>query len=184
MGSLATSATPAATLPLVASPTFKPCPLTSSSCPPVSKGPIPTPTPTPAPTPTGTAQPQVIHVGFVHGTASDQTYGAIAYYAPTSGTAAVIKVAAGSQVVFLNDDTGSPHTGSGLGTGPFPASFDNTSGTTASGSTIDGSLTWSTGTLVQGAMSNVFTVGPPGAYYFGCAYHYNADHMRDVLVSM
>jgi len=102
----------------------------------------------------------------------------------TSGTAAVIKVAAGSQVVFLNDDTGSPHTGSGLGTGPFPASFDNTSGTTASGSTIDGSLTWSTGTLVQGAMSNVFTVGPPGAYYFGCAYHYNADHMRDVLVSM
>jgi plastocyanin len=92
-------------------------------------------------------------------------------------------------VVFLNDSNPqSPHTASGLGSS-FPAQFDNKSGFTQSGSTIDGSLTWSTGTLNPGQMSQNFTVGPPGVYYFGCNYHYigipspSNGSMGDVIVS-
>jgi plastocyanin len=156
---------------------------------PTATGATPTPTPaatatpTAAPTATPTAQPQIIHVGFGHAATTDPTFGVVRYYSPTSGAAAIVTVVHGSQVVFLNDDTGTPHTGSGLGTSAFPTSFDNSSGTTQSGTTIDSSLTWSTGTLLEGNMSQVFTVGAPGDYYFGCAYHYNSNGMRDVLVS-
>jgi plastocyanin len=83
----------------------------------------------------------------------------------------------------MNDGSGAPHTASGLGSSGFPAGFDNTSGATASGTTIDGGLTWSTGTLTAGQTSSAFTVGPAGDYYFGCFYHYNSDNMEDVIVS-
>jgi plastocyanin len=151
--------------------------------------PVVTPTPTVAPTvtptaaPTATAQPEEIHVGFTHAATTDPVFGPIAFYSPTTGNAAIITVVHGSQVIFTNDGTVVPHTGSGLGTGPFPAAFDNTSGTTQSGTTIDGSLTWSTGTLAPGGSSQVFTVGAPGHYYFGCFYHFDGDGMQDVLVS-
>jgi plastocyanin len=154
---------------------------------PTATGATPTPTATPAPTATPTAtptaQPQVIHVGFTHAATTDPTFGVVRYYSPTTGAAAIVTVVHGSHVVFLNDDTGTSHTGSGLGSSGFPTSFDNTSGFTQSGTTIDSSLTWSTGTLTMGSMSQVFTVGAPGDYYFGCAFHYNSSGMRDVLVS-
>jgi hypothetical protein len=143
----------------------------------------PTATATATATATPTAQPQVIHVGFSHTATTDPTFGAIAFYSPTTGAAAIVTVMHGSQIVFTNDGSGAPHTGSGLGSGGFPASFTNTSGTTQTGSTIDSSLTWSTGTLSEGASSQVFTVGAPGDYYFGCFFHYSSDSMRDVLVS-
>jgi plastocyanin len=121
-------------------------------------------------------------MGFHLGGSMDPKYGQVNFYS-TGTMGQVITEKAGSHVVFLNDDGGPPHTGSGLGTTGFPASFDNTSGTTPSGGTIDGSLTWSTGTLNNGQMSQVLTVGPAGAYYFGCAFHYVSNQMRDVIVS-
>jgi plastocyanin len=142
----------------------------------------PTTPPTTAPTTPPTANPQVIHIGFHLGSSNDPKFGAINFYS-TGSKAQVITEKAGAQVVFLNDDGGPPHTGSGLGTGGFPAHFNNTSGATASGTTIDGSLTWSTGALNNGQMSQVLTVGPPGAYFFGCAFHYDSNQMRDVIVS-
>ena len=128
----------------------------------------------------------MIHVGFELEDITDQTYGQVAYYATTLGSSAqIIRVPAGSKVVFTNDDpSGTPHTASGLGTGPFPAMFDNSNGTTSFGSAVDGTTTWSTGTLTQGQSSQVFTVGPPGVYYFGCAFHYGGRLMRDVLVAI
>ena len=176
------------TLPPSASPSGSPSP---SPTPTASVTPTPTPTasvtPTPTPTasvtPTPTAQPQVVHVGFTHTATTDPTYGPIAFYAPNGGSAAIITVKAGSQLVFTNDGGGPPHTASGLGSSGFPGHFDNTNGAVAFGSTVDGGTTWSSGNLNSGQTSSVFTVGPAGSYYFGCAYHYDTNGMRDVIVS-
>jgi hypothetical protein len=163
-----------------------------SSTPQAPIRPTPTPTataigvPTPTPGPTSSAQPQVVHIGFSHTTTTDPTFGMVSFYTGSStanAPAAVVHVAHGSSLMFTNDDSGTSHTASGLGSSGFPASFDNTGGTTQTGTTIDGGTTWSTGTLVGPASSVVFTVGPAGNYYFGCFYHYNDAAMRDVIVS-
>jgi plastocyanin len=163
-------------------------PPTMTPTPKPTRTPPPTPTPS-GPTPTPTAQPQVVHIAFAFGETTDPTYGPVYFYSPNGKSAAVVKVKSGSQLVFQNDESGSTqHTASGLGT-KFPPSFDNSSGFTQSGTTIDGGTTWSTGTLNPGQLSQVFTIGPPGVYYFGCAFHYfqppNASNgsMGDVLVS-
>jgi len=184
----AAAATPTASAGVTPTPTASGG---ATATPTASAAPTATATPTAAPTATATAtatatptaQPQVIHVGFNHTATTDPTFGAIAFYSPATGAAAIVTVMHGSQIVFTNDGSGAPHTGSGLGSGGFPASFTNTSGTTQTGSTIDNSLTWSTGTLSEGGSSQVFTVGPPGDYYFGCFFHYSSESMRDVLVS-
>jgi plastocyanin len=154
---------------------------------------MPTATRTATPAPTATpspASPQVIHVGFNLGEHTDAQFGPVYFYS-LGNAAQVIRVTHGSKVVFLNDDTiPQPHTASGFGTAGFPMSFNNGSGATQHGTTIDGSTTWSTGTLNHGQMSQVFTIGPPGTYFFGCAFHYvgvptaSNISMGDVIVSM
>lgn len=179
------TASPTATAP-TATPTASPVPTaTPIATATPTASPTPTATPVPTPTPTATAQPQVVHIGFNHTGTTDPTFGAINFYTGASGAsapAAVVTVMHGSSLLFTNDDTATNHTASGLGSS-FPASFDNTGGTTQTGSTIDGGTTWSTGTLRGGSSSVVFTVGPPGNYFFGCFYHYNDAEMRDVIVS-
>jgi plastocyanin len=133
----------------------------------------------------------LIHIGFELGEHTDPNFGPIWFYSTNTNQAQVITAMHGTQAQFINDDPSqTPHTASGLGTGPFPASFDNVNGfNKQSGTTIDGSLTWSSGSLSFGQKSQVFTVGPPGHYYFGCNYHYtvpptqNNQSMGDVLVS-
>ena len=152
----------------------------------------PTQHPTPTPTPMQTAAPQVIHIGFELAEHTDAQFGAVYFYSTMlNNMASVVHVQHGSKVVFLNDDPSqTPHTASGFGSGGFPAMFDNSSGFTQHGSTLDGSTTWSTGTLNPGQMSQVFKVGAVGTYYFGCAFHYagiptaNNNSMGDVVVSM
>ena len=139
-----------------------------------------------------TVTPLVIHVGFDHPEHTDATLGPVYFYSPSkTGTAQVIRVRHGSKLMFLNDDTsGAPHTASGFGPTAFPSHFDNTSGMRRSGATINSTLTWSTGTLLHGAKSQVFTVGAVGHYFFGCAFHYTTKptktnmSMGDVIVSM
>lgn len=161
--------------------------------------PVPTPTPSgsPGPSPTPTAQPQVIYIGFQHNEDTDPTYGPVWYYAlsETAPKAQVVSVEHGSQVVFMNgDNDGSApqHTAGGFGSSGFPTSFassGNNNQFNQAGSEIQGNQ-WSTGSLSVGQMSQVFTVGPAGAYYFGCGYHYAGpptktnQSMGDVLVSM
>lgn len=168
-----------------------PTPTSSATAQP-TQSPSPAPTNSPSPTPSPAATPLVVHIGFQYNEFTDPTYGPVWYYSSIAGAsqADVINVASGSQVVFENDSSpSSPHTASGLGTGPFPPSFDNTSGLKKNGTVIDGSLTWSTGLLTSGQRSQVFTVGPPGTYYFGCGIHYTVpptktnQSMGDVLVS-
>ncbi len=197
-GLTACSGTSTPTAPIVR-PTATPTPLTTatptpagSATPTPTPAPsatatiTPTPTPVPTPTPTATAQPQVVHIGFNHLATADPTFGNVAYYTTATGAsapAAVIDVASGSSLVFENDASQPNHTASGLGTTGFPAAFDNTGGTTPTGTAVDGGTTWSTGTLAGGATSAAFTIGPPGNYYFGCFYHYVDAGMRDVIVS-
>jgi len=126
---------------------------------------------------------KVIYVGFGHKALPKSKFGAVAYYAPTTGASAVVYVKSGSNVAFTNDDT-TRHTASGLGSSGFPASFDNTSGVNHVGKVVNGALTWSTGSLNPGQTSAVFTVGAKGTYYFGCYFHYRVTpSMRDVIVS-
>jgi plastocyanin len=133
----------------------------------------------------------MIHIGFELAEKTDPTYGPVYFYSTLlNNSAQVIRVKAGSHIVFVNDDPSStPHTASGFGMSGFPNAFDNSSGFNRAGSTINGSLTWSTGSLLPGQRSQVFTVGPPGVYYFGCGYHYSTKptttngSMGDVLVS-
>jgi len=139
-----------------------------------------------------TITPLVIHIGFEHGEHTDRTFGPVYFYSPLrTGTAEVIRVRTGSKLVFVNDDPNRvDHTASGFGPRAFPLTFDNNSGMHRSGSTINSTLTWSTGTLVPGAHSQVFTIGPRGHYFFGCAFHYTTKptttngSMGDVIVSM
>ena len=131
----------------------------------------------------------LIHIGMKYGAADDPKYGYIDFYT-NAAHAQVIQATHGQTVQFIQDDSPANfHTASGLGTGGFPSSFNNSSGLNQSGSVIDGGTTWSTGGLQQGQKSQVFTVGPVGVYYFGCAVHYSGKpsqanpSMGDVLVS-
>ena len=177
------------------SPLVTPTPVATPTVTPTPNG-SPTPVPTgPTPTPSPSAQPQVVHIGFELAEQTDPKYGPVWYYSPTlDNLANVVRVAHGSQIVFVNDGTGPPsqHTAAGLGSTGFPASFDNQNRFVQSGTVIDGSTTWSTGILNpsgSGTMSQVFTVGAPGAYYFGCGFHYAGvptkknQSMGDVIVS-
>lgn len=178
-------------------PAPSPAPTTAGSPTPAPTAPptlAPTPVPTqmPTPVPTPTAAPQVIHLGFELAENTDPTFGPVYFYSTMlNNMAQVIRVMHGSKVVFVNDDPNTiPHTASGFGSSGFPNSFNNSSGFNKNGTTIDSSTTWSTGTLNAGQSSQVFTVGPPGTYYFGCNFHYSTkptasnDSMGDVLVSM
>lgn len=183
-GSAKPTPTPTPTLRPTATPT------------PTPSGPTPTPTatptgPTPTPTASPTAQPQVVHMGFELGENTDPTFGPVWFYSPTlDNKANVVRVVHGSKLVFLNDGTPTTkHTAGGFGSSGFPATNDNQNQFTQFGNTIDSSLTWSTGILNPGQMSQVFTVGAPGNYFFGCGFHYNGvptvsnQSMGDVIVS-
>jgi plastocyanin len=182
-------ATTTPTAPATATPTpgatATPTPIATAT-PSATATPTQAPTATPVATPTATAQPQIVQIGFGHSTTTDARFGMVSFYTGALGSsapAAVVSVVSGSKIVFQKDSSGIPHTASGLGSSGFPANFDNTGGTSATGSTIDGNTTWSTGTLQDGQLSTAFTVGPPGDYYFGCFFHYGPDNMRDVIVS-
>ncbi len=122
-------------------------------------------------------------MAFQYGQATT-TYGVISSYgiSANGSVAQTVSVKTGSQIVFDNNDIFTDHTASGLGVSGFPANFDNSSGATPSGNTINSGTTWSTGNLNAGSESAAFTVGPPAVYYFGCAYHYT-NPMRDVIIS-
>ena len=181
--------TPTATPTGHVTPTPSPTPTPVGTPTPTPSGPTPTPSPTSSPT----AQPQMIHIGFELLGNNDPTFGWVYFYSPTlDNLANVVRVAHGSQVVFINDGTGSAtqHTAGGFGSSGFPPSNDNQNPFTQSGNVIDGGLTWSTGILnPSGGLSQVFTVGPPGVYYFGCGFHYAGppskknQSMGDVIVS-
>ena len=102
--SACSSSTPVMHTPIVAAST---APTTApSTAPSTTPSTTPSTAPSTVPSTAPTAQPQVVHVGFNQTTATDPTFGEIAYYSLTAGAAATpITVASGSQIVFMADTT-------------------------------------------------------------------------------
>jgi plastocyanin len=104
----------------------------------------------------------------------------------TSPTSQVVVLLSNTNVVFDNVDSSLAHTGSFLGDAtkthaPWPAHFNGSSTQSKAGTPI-GTTGFSTGTLLPGKSSLVYTTGAPGFYMFGCAFHYDLDSMRTVIV--
>jgi plastocyanin len=100
----------------------------------------------------------------------------------------VVKLPAATNVVFYNVDAGHPHTASFLGNAtstnaPWPQFFNGSSQASPAGTAI-GTTNWSTGALAPKAKSKIYTSGSPGFYMVGCAFHYNTNGMRTVIIVM
>jgi plastocyanin len=111
----------------------------------------------------------------------------LGYFKGTKSTIShVVTLSAGQSVVFHNVDSFDPHTGSFLGDAsaskaPWPKSF-NGSSTQSPANTDISTANFSTGSLNAGTSSLTYAANVPGFYMFGCFYHYNSFHMRDVII--
>ena len=119
---------------------------------------------------------------------NDPNYGfELGYFkGKVSTTSQTVTLATGRNVRFFNVDTQLPHTVSFLGNAtknmaPWPSQF-NGSGTKSPAGTAIGTTNWSTGTLLPGKSSVLYTTGVPGFYMVGCAFHYNTHMMRTVII--
>jgi len=105
----------------------------------------------------------------------------------TSTKSEVVHLTAGTNVAFKNVDGGGlPHTVSFLGDAtatkaPFPPHFDGSANASKAGTTI-GTKNWSTGALNPNQRSRTYNAGAPGFYMVGCAFHYDSNGMRTVIV--
>jgi plastocyanin len=98
----------------------------------------------------------------------------------------VISVSPGKNIKFVNVDNNDAHTASFLGkaTGekaPWPAHFNGSMTQSPKGTAI-GTKNFSTGTLNPGQTSLVYSTGLPGFYMIGCAFHYDSNKMRTVII--
>lgn len=136
------------------------------------------PTPTPPP-----HNAQVIRVAIPDsaiGTIAT-TYGEIGGYTQMS-TSQVLGFVPGQKVEIENaQSTSIPHTlGDTGGNGSFPSSANlSLSRNTPNGGKLKHGF--QTGTLQAGDLVGPFTL-QQGVYFIGCAYHYQSNQMRDVLV--
>jgi hypothetical protein len=147
--------------------------------------------PHPAPSPSIAPGSQVVGVNLSGESAkTDPTYGRVLGYFNSSGsintTSQVVHVTAATNVVFQSFESGIPHTASFLGSASangasFPATF-NGSATQSPANTVISTAGFSTGSLNPGSTSPQYNSGPPGFYMFGCAFHYDSDGMRTVVI--
>jgi plastocyanin len=119
---------------------------------------------------------------------NDPTYGFILGYANggISKTSAVVGLTAGDPVQFVNADVSLTHTASFLGDAsedgaPWPSTFNGSSTKSPPGTSIS-APGFSTGSIAPGKLSAVYTAGVPGFYMIGCAFHYDSNQMRTVVI--
>ena len=104
----------------------------------------------------------------------------------TSTVSETVMLSAGESVQFQNVDTVLTHTASFLGdatqnNAPWPSVFNGSSTQSPAGTPI-GTSGFSTGPLSPGQKSLLYETGLPGFYMIGCAFHYDPDSMRTVIV--
>lgn len=122
------------------------------------------------------------------GSCNDSTYGVVLAYTATGGSSQVIKATAGSNIVFINNDTSLDHTADFLASSlPFPAAYGGGSERAQSpaGTSINNAA-FSTGTLTHGGgTSPVYKVpAAPGTItLIGCFFHYDSNGMRTVVIA-
>jgi len=142
--------------------------------------PTPTPAPTATPTPTPTSAPSltagISYPPNGYGSENDPTYGTVAGYTQATYSQ-TLAAPIGSSITLTNQDPSIVHTFNVVSTTGFPA---NPSMSTAAsgGNTIGGS--YASGNIAGGT-SVTIQLATAGTYYFGCAYHYLSDTMRDVI---
>jgi plastocyanin len=147
--------------------------------------------PNPAPSPSIAPGAQIVGVNLSTEVPTvDPAYGRVLGYFNSSGsintTSQVVHLTAATNMDFQNFDNGTPHTASFLGnasaTGAtFPPSF-NGSATQSPANTVISTANFSSGALSAGSTSLQYNSGPPGFYMFGCAFHYDSDGMRTVVI--
>jgi hypothetical protein len=155
-------------------------------------GMCPTPTPPPVMTDCSAAAPLVagnyqVGLNLALNACNDTTYGMVRAY--TVGSASnLIKAPAGSNIVFINNDTTNAHTADFLASSlPFPGSYGSGAqrATSAAGTLIN-NPSFSTGTLAHsGGTSAVYKVpAAPGTItLIGCYFHYDGFGMRSVVIA-
>lgn len=118
----------------------------------------------------------------------DPNYGfELGYFDGTqSTTSQTVLLNAGESVRFQNVDSTLTHTASFLGdasqnSAPWPSTFDGSSTQSPAGTVIS-TAGFSTGPLGHGKSSLVYETGIPGFYMFGCAFHYDSNEMRTVII--
>jgi plastocyanin len=153
------------------------------------------------------AQPNVINLGVVDDGVIDtvtvdkvgirlngetplmsKRYGRVLGYfkGKTSTLSEIVSLPSSTEVRFFNVDPSFEHTASFLGDAtqngaPWPSSFNGSSTKSPAGTAI-GTTNWSTGALLAGGHSVLYNTGMPGFYMIGCAFHYNLDGMRTVII--
>lgn len=118
----------------------------------------------------------------------DPHYGSVLGYfnGLTSTTSQVVSLTMGESVQFTNVDTMRPHTVSFLGTAtathaPWPPSFNGSASQSPAGTVIS-TTNFSTGPLNPGQQSLIYETGLPGFFMIGCAFHYDSNGMRSVII--
>jgi plastocyanin len=104
----------------------------------------------------------------------------------TNRNSQVVMVSPNINISFVNVDSSLPHTASFLGKAtqthaPWPATFNGSSTASKAGTAI-GTSRFSTGTINPGGHSLLYKSGVPGFYMIGCAFHYDSNGMRTVII--
>ena len=156
-----------------------------------SPNPYRTIAPNPSPSPSISPSSQIVGVNLsTEMPTMDPTYGRMLGYFISTGTinttSQVVHLTAATNMVFENFDSGIPHTASFLGNASangatFPPAF-NGSATQSPANAVISTSNFSSGTLNPGSTSLQYNSGPPGFYMFGCAFHYDSDGMRTVVI--
>ena len=119
---------------------------------------------------------------------NDPVYGTVLGYFLThnSQVSQVITVPAGADIIFFNKDPSLTHTVSFLGDAtqngaPWPPMFNGSSTQSPPYSWI-GATNFSTGPIPPNGKSPPYETGFPGFYMIGCAYHYDSNGMRTIII--
>jgi hypothetical protein len=116
----------------------------------------------------------------------DTTYSSVKAYfgGGVVTTSQVISVTRSTSIIqFTNLDI-QPHTAASLGpwSGSYPANGPNAAATPSPKNTDISAPGFTTGNLDPSATSKNYVANVPGFYIIGCAYHYNSDNMRTVII--
>jgi plastocyanin len=101
-----------------------------------------------------------------------------------TGSQVISLTASSSDVVqFANVDI-QPHTATDLGTwtGAYPQVTPNPNKTASPANTDISSTKFTTGPINPGSTSLDYKADVPGVYVLGCAFHYNSDNMRTIII--
>ena len=99
-------------------------------------------------------------------------------------TSQVISVTHSTSIIqFTNLDI-QPHTAASLGpwSGSYPSSGPSAAATPSPKNTDISATGFTTGNIDPGTSSKNYVANVPGFYIIGCAYHYNSDNMRTVII--